>query len=430
MQKSIAEYYKLPENYLTFSIAEPDIGKDKFFHLNKVLCFGKSAHSEITSTVTGDNCISLSANLDGVIDNLRLEKYAASINKNFYKNTLIGLYYKMRTYIPDYLRHRLQKFSMRNWDKITFPHFPVDTTVEDIFESIFIRLLRYNDNKPIPFIWFWPEGKKGCLLMTHDVEEEAGFHFCSEMMDMDSSFNFTSSFQVVPEKRYKVTACDVKIFFDRGFEVLLHGLNHDGRLFSTKDIFLERIEKIHRYAEQWGSKGFRSPVMYRNLNWYEYFNFKYDMSVPNNANIEPQKGGCCTVMPYKIAGLLEIPLTTIQDHPLYYYLNDYTIKLWQLQAEIILKKYGLLSFSIHPDYTLNTKAKENYKRLLAYLAELRESHNLWHSLPGAINDWFTARDSMQLINREGRWEITGDKTGKARVAYMHLEGDELVYTVE
>lgn len=430
MQKSITEYYKLPENYLTIRTSEPENGKNNFFHLNSILCFGKSEQPETSSSITDDNCISLSTDLDSIIDNLRLERYAASENRMFYKNSYIGLYYKIRPYIPDYLRHRLQKFSMRNWDKIAFPHFPVDTTVEDIFESIFIKLLKHNSNKPIPFIWFWPEGKKGCLLMTHDVEEEAGLNFCREMMDIDSSFNIKSSFQIVPEKRYKVTAEDIKSFYDNGFEVLLHGLNHDGRLFSTKDIFLERIKKIHNYAEQWGINGFRSPIMYRNLNWYEYFNFKYDMSVPNNANIEPQKGGCCTVMPYKIAGLLEIPLTTMQDHPLYYYLNDYTTKLWQKQAGIILKKYGLLSFSIHPDYTIPAKAKENYKRLLAYLAELKNSNDLWQALPCKINDWYNARSSMKLINKNGHWEISGDRTGKAKIAFISLEGDNLVYTVE
>jgi hypothetical protein len=430
MQKSITEYYKLPENYLTFNISEQDDGRDRFFHLNKILCFGKSAAHETASVITGDNCISLSTDLNSIIDNLRLERYAASENRIFYKSFYIEFYYKIRPYLPDYFRHKLQKFSMRKWKKISFPHFPVDTTVEDIFESIIVQLLKYNNNKPIPFIWFWPEGKKGCLLMTHDIEEEAGLNFCPEMMDIDSSFDIKSSFQAVPEKRYKITAEDVKAFSVRGFEVLLHGLNHDGKLFSNKEIFLERIKKIHRYAERWKVNGFRSPIMYRNLDWYEYFNFKYDMSVPNNANIEPQKGGCCTVMPYKIANLLEIPLTTMQDHPLYYYLKDHTVSLWQRQVDIILKKYGLLSFSIHPDYTIPAKAKENYKRLLSYLAELRETSNLWNALPAEIYEWWTARNLMLLVNKNGKWEIEGDNTGKARIAYMKLENGNLVFTVE
>ena len=170
--------------------------------------------------------------------------------------------------------------------------------------------------------------------------------------------------------------------------------------------------------------------MYRNLNWYNLFEFKYDLSVPNNANIEPQKGGCCTVMPYKIFDLLEIPLTTMQDHPLYYYMNDFTINLWKRQSELILQKYGLLSFGVHPDYTIPANAKENYKRLLSYLAELKETRNLWNAKPAEIHSWWTARDNMELTNNNGSWEIKGDASGKARIAYMKLEGSKLVFELE
>ncbi len=38
--------------------------------------------------------------------------------------------------------------------------------------------------------------------------------------------------------------------------------------------------------------------MYREQRWFDAFEFSYDMSVPNAAHLEPQRGGCCTVMPY------------------------------------------------------------------------------------------------------------------------------------
>ena len=37
--------------------------------------------------------------------------------------------------------------------------------------------------------------------------------------------------------------------------------------------------------------------MYRNQDWYDVFEFSYDMSVPNVAHLDPMRGGCCTVMP-------------------------------------------------------------------------------------------------------------------------------------
>ena len=53
------------------------------------------------------------------------------------------------------------------------------------------------------------------------------------------------------------------------------------------------------------------------------------MSVPNVAHLEPQRGGCCTVMPYFVGDVLELPLTTIQDYSLFHILGDYSTTLWK-----------------------------------------------------------------------------------------------------
>ena len=97
----------------------------------------------------------------------------------------------------------------------------------------------------------------------------------------------------------------------RGFEVNLHDLNHDGRLFADKDAFLRHARRINDYTREFGCDGFRSGAMYREQGWFEAFEFSYDMSVPNAAHLEPQRGGCCTVMPYFVGNILELPLTTI-----------------------------------------------------------------------------------------------------------------------
>ena len=58
---------------------------------------------------------------------------------------------------------------------------------------------------------------------------------------------------------------------EAGSEVCVHGLNHDGRLFSSEEILRTRAKAINQYAEEWGARGFRSPVMYRNFEWYDAF---------------------------------------------------------------------------------------------------------------------------------------------------------------
>jgi len=48
-----------------------------------------------------------------------------------------------------------------------------------------------------------------------------------------------------------------------------------------------RAEKINGYLRQYNARGFRAGSMYRNQDWYDLFEFSYDMSVPNVAHLEP-----------------------------------------------------------------------------------------------------------------------------------------------
>ena len=208
---------------------------------------------------------------------------------------------------------------------------------------------RSRDGK-VPFIWFWPEGAESCVMITHDVEERAGLDFCGHLMDVDQAFGVPASFQIIPEERYTLPTGFLRELVRRGFEVNVQDLNHDGRLFQDRAEFERRAVRIEQYRREFGASGFRSAVLYRNQDWYDQLQFRFDMSVPNVAHLEPQRGGCCTVMPYFVGRTLELPLTTTQDYTLFHILGDYSISLWEQQVDLILRRNGLISFLVHPDY--------------------------------------------------------------------------------
>ena len=122
-------------------------------------------------------------------------------------------------------------------------------------------------------------------MMTHDVESSVGRAFCENVMDVDDSFGIKSAFQLVPEGREREWLALAERLRRRGFEVNLHDLNHDGHLFSDRSEFLVRATKINQYARQFQCDGFRSGAMYREQQWFDAFEFSYDMSVPNVAHL-------------------------------------------------------------------------------------------------------------------------------------------------
>ncbi len=106
-----------------------------------------------------------------------------------------------------------------------------------------------------------------------------GATFSSKLMDINDEYGIKASFQVVPEKRYEVPESYLSSIRDRGFEVAVQDLNHDGHLYSKRDEFLRRAELIRKYRKQYRATGFRAAILYRNLEWLPELDFSYDMSV-------------------------------------------------------------------------------------------------------------------------------------------------------
>jgi hypothetical protein len=441
LSRAVNDRYRCSKGFFNFTLSgqlSPDEG---YFRLGpNTTCFGRSCSGVRESygasslyDVLGDVQIDttelrLPFDPTETIQNLRLERYATTwSNGNGFQGLLRRLYYLLRPLTTLSLRKEVQKFHARNWMKLPFPKWPVDTTVEDICERLLLLSMEAKGIESVPFVWFWPGGASACLMLTHDVETEAGRNHCKNLMDVDDSFGIKASFQIVPEKRYAVSPNLLESMRNRGFEIGIQDLNHDGHLFDSKEKFLRRAKIINRYGRAYGAKGFRAAALYRNPEWYDALEFAFDMSVPNVAHLDPQRGGCCTVMPYFIGDVLELPVTTIQDYTLFHLLNDRSIELWKTQIELIRQKNGLASFIVHPDYVIERDTISVYESLLGYLRELHEKTPVWFALPSDVDAWWRTRNKMSVVKTADSWRIEGDETGRAVLAYAKNLNGNLVY---
>ena len=448
MIQTLLDFYGIPGGVfagVTLN-SEPTSGATGFFQFGTdSICYGRSRSgvaADIEASGQFDasksvehlgSTIDLPFDFGEVIDNLRLERYRQNMvprRERFATSEAVRqFYYLIRGFLPLVVRRQLQKVYLRGWDELPFPSWPVDFTVDVLHEKFLRLMMEASGLKSVPFIWFWPEGSSSCLIMTHDVETSAGRDFTFQLMNLDDAHAIRASYQVIPEERYHVPDEYVKQIRDRGGEVNVHDLMHDGHLYRKREMFLERAKKINEYVKKFDARGFRAGVMYRRLDWYDAYEFSYDMSVPNVAHLEPQRGGCCTVFPYYIGDILEIPLTTCQDYSLFQILGDYSIELWKSQLDMIRKRNGLMSMITHPDYLMTRRARQVYESLLDHLRELITTENVWATLPGKVDDWWRARSQMSLVQGRNGWEIVGPEAERARIAFATIEGDRLVYEV-
>jgi len=441
MNDCLAQYYRSPERYIRFALKAPPSGVAGYFQFGKTTCYGsysgrpakaptETLYDAFSDAVVDDGTVYLPFDPAEVVHNLRCELYTADWRTGHARSLLAKAYYFIRPLLAVNVRRHLQRVHLRGWEKLPFPQWPVDCSVDDLLSELLLLALKSNKVKCIPFIWFWPEGASSAAVMTHDVEEKLGRNFCSVLMDIDDSFQIKSSFQIVPEQRYEVSREFLSSIRDRGFELVVHDLNHDGHLYRGREEFLERAAKINSYGKEYGAEGFRAGVLYRKQLWFDALKFSYDMSVPNVAHLDPQRGGCCTVMPFFLGPMLELPVTMTQDYTLFHILNDYSIDLWKRQTEIIMQRHGLLSFIVHPDYIVGSRERAIYEELLGFLDHLREEKGVWVATPGEVNHWWRQRAEMNLIEVGGRWRIEGSGKDRARIAYASEKDGQLVLTLE
>jgi hypothetical protein len=135
-------------------------------------------------------------------------------------------------------------------------------------------------------------------------------------------------------------------------------------------------------------------------------------------------------MPYFIGNILELPVTTTQDYTLFHVLNELSIDLWKTQIDLILKKNGLLSFIVHPDYIIEPEKLSIYEALLGCLRAFAEKVPIWFALPFEVDSWWRARSKMSVVNEGGSWRIEGDETKRAVLAYAKIVDGKLVYELK
>jgi hypothetical protein len=439
ISKAVLDRYRCPESFLDFGLERTLSSRAGYFHFGQDTT-GYGRASSVTQSPNDRTpdllCrrafekaqVQLPFDPDEVIDNLRLERYAAGQWSGVEK-ALKKFYYHVRPLTNLALRKHIKMFYSGQRKKPTFPLWPVDTSVENICEQLLLASLRAKGIDRVPFVWFWPEGACGSVVMTHDVETDAGRDFCAQLLDINDSFGIKAAFAVVPEERYDVPSQFLSQLRDRGSEIIVQDLNHDGRLYDDRKEFLRRADRINRYGREYGAEGFRGAVLYRKPEWFGDLEFSYETSMPNVAYLDPQYGGCCSVMPYFIGDMLELPVTTVQDYTLFHLLNEPGIALWRTQVEMILAKNGLANFIVHPDYILEADKRSRYETLLGWLREVRQQRAVWFALPREVDAWWRARSRMTVAQDQGSgsWRVEGQGAERAVVAFAKAVDGQLVY---
>lgn len=261
----------------------------------------------------------------------------------------------------------------------------------------------------------WPKGKRFAFVLTHDVEGPSGLEKCRQLMKLEMRLGFRSSFNFIPEGDYSVTKGVRDELTRNGFEVGVHDLHHDGKLYGNRQDFAKKAARINQHLKNWGAVGFRSGFMLHNLDWLRDLNIAYDSSSFDTDPFEPQPDGANTIFPFWVAspnghqspahsavfshklqnGYVELPYTLPQDSTLFLFLQETSIEIWKRKLDWIISHGGMALINVHPDYInfSNSWGVRNefpvslYEELLNYLKSKYDGL-YWNALPREVADYF------------------------------------------
>jgi glycosyltransferase involved in cell wall biosynthesis len=302
------------------------------------------------------------------------------------------LYYQLKPLIPASVRmHVRRRFAAR-----------VRQRVSDVWP------IMPGSERP-PEGWpGWPEGKQFAFVLTHDVESSIGLERVRALAEVEMRLGFRSSFNFIPEGEYRVATELRRWLTNNGFEVGVHDLHHDGRLYRNRRQFSEKAGRINHYLKEWDASGFRSGFMLNRLSWLHELEVMYDASTFDTDPFEPQPEGRHTIFPFWVAtppsapssssngstaspGFVELPYTLPQDSTLFLLLREKNEQIWTQKLDWIAGHGGMVLLDTHPDYVAfegttqrtNGYPVEFYERFLTYVAS-RHAGAYWHALPREV----------------------------------------------
>lgn len=348
-------------------------------------------------------------------DHLLHERYRGPTNRS----RKLEAYYALKPFMPRRLQLALRRAYAPRQAKAEFPAWPFESSLVEHRDAQLLAQLRASDLERLPFVDWWPEGRRAAAVLTHDVEGPAGVANVMRVIELERRYGFVSCWNFVAEW-YPIPDGLFDEVRGAGCEIGLHGILHDGKLFSDRATFDANLPKIADYVRRWDVVGFRSPATGRNAAWMHELPVEYDSSFPDSDPFEPQPGGCCSIMPFFFGDVVELPITLTQDHTVWEILRSPGIELWERKTEWLLANRGLVNLIVHPDYVVEQRYLDRYEAFLAHLAGLDD---VWHALPRDAARWWRERAALR-IGADG--QLVGRTGFAASVAYACERDGRLV----
>jgi peptidoglycan/xylan/chitin deacetylase (PgdA/CDA1 family) len=299
------------------------------------------------------------------------------------------IYWKVKPFLPKPIVRQIKKVTNTIKSKNPRCSWPVDDQFVCLIWEIMRQVLLITGISSVRIKNFWPGRNRFSLVLTHDVETVERQSFILDVARLEEKYGFHSSFNIVGEQLPE----ELTMFNEltgRGFEIGIHGWQHNEKAFMSRSLFHQAAQKIEWSLEKTGAVGMRFPLNLRNPFWMQELPIEYDLSFFDTDPFEPISGGTMSIWPFFLGRFIELPATLTQDNTLVNHLGEDTPAMWMEKIAFIRKYHGMALVNTHPDYLIQKRVWNVYED---FLHEMSELNDCWFALPKDAAQWWKLRSN-------------------------------------
>lgn len=233
---------------------------------------------------------------------------------------------------------RRQRRRQRRWS--VFPAWPLDLS-SDLLED-------WACGRPSPWA-----GRPTPVVLSHDLDSPEGLaNLVRDFLDVEVRVGARSTNYVVP-CAWPIDHGLLREVRRRGHDIGVHGYDH-----SNRTAFLPEMQRTPRLragaelARRYEGRGYRAPSLLRTHDLMVGLarHYDYDSSIPTSGGLFPTpNNGCASARPFRLAGLVELPLSMPRDGSLLFlgYGPGEILDLWRTCADQIRQSGGVVVLLTH-----------------------------------------------------------------------------------
>jgi peptidoglycan/xylan/chitin deacetylase (PgdA/CDA1 family) len=245
--------------------------------------------------------------------------------------------------------------------RASFPGWPLDLSADFVADLA--------GDEPI-----WQTGPTPVLL-THDVDCPAALRDLPTLLDLEQEYGGRSATFVVP-CGWRLDAGLLRELRLRGGELGTHGFDHSNRTpFMSAPEVERRLDAGLAALAEHHPLGYRSPSLIQTQPLVDALatRYRFDSSIATSGGLFPVAGtGCASARPFRLGGLIEIPVSLPRDGSLRFlgYSRAEILALWQQCSEEIRRAGGVVCLLTHPDrrFTGGSDLLRAYRDFVEWLA--------------------------------------------------------------